>query len=190
MDNRALAFEIIIRYLSNETFQSSKREIYNSRVLKHCSNLGYSPFEASFRYSKDFGFIEKLENNSHWYIKSVDEICKQLYGLINNNRNIENDNQPLTVPLAFEIIIHEFSNDTDLLRSTTEIKEHVFETRNNREDSFKADSVLSTLRFLNHFGFADKTGRSEWCVKSIDDMFDQLRTLVRNRNIEDEGEDF
>lgn len=173
MDNRALAFEIIIRYLSNETFQSSKREIYNSRVLEHCSNLGYSPFEASFRYSKDFGFIKKLENNSHWHIKSVDEMCQRLCTL-SDNRDTRNDGQQLTVPLAFEIIIHDFSDGTDSPRSTTEIKEHVFNVRENQEDAFRADSVLSTLRFLNHFGFADKTGHSEWHIKSVNNMCNTL----------------
>lgn len=145
MDNRALAFEIIIRYLSNETFQSSKIEIYNSHVLEHSSNLDYSPFEASFRYSKDFGFIKKLENNSHWHIKSVDEMCQRLCTLI-DNRDTRNDAQPLTVSLAFEIIIHDFGDGTDSPRSTTEIKEHVFKKRNNRKDTFRGAVVVFITR--------------------------------------------
>ena len=99
--------------------------------------------------------------------------------------------QPLTVPLAFEIIIQHFSGDS-VWRSTTEIKNCVFNVRENQEDAFRADSVLSTLRFLTHFGFAKKattdeipeghTAEDYWCVKSVDDMCDRLHTLNDNRN--------
>ena len=179
MDSRAFAFEIIIRHLSNKEFRISKEEIHKRHVLEHCPNLDYSPFEASFRYSTDFGFIEARRKNSNWHIKSVDEMCQRLRDLA-THRDTRNDDQPLTVPLAFELIIHEFRDGTDSPRSTTEIENHIFNIRKNKKDDFEAGSVLCTLRFLNHFGFADKIGRSDYHIKSVDDMDKRLRDLAPN----------
>ena len=104
-------------------------------------------------------------------------MCQRLCTLIDNRVVQEMMGNRLQFPSLLKLLFTIFGDGTDSPRSTTEIKEHVFKKRNNRKDTFRADSVLSTLRFLNHFGFADKTGHSEWHIKSVDDMCQRLREL-------------
>ena len=188
------AFEIIIQHFCGHTFCQSQEEIYN-RVNELDQDEGserviLEDVRRTLRYLKDFGLVKKPRPQRCWHIKSVADMDERLCALI-NNRDTGNDGQPLKVVLAFEIIIQHFSGD-NVWRSTTEIKNRVFNVRENQEDAFRADSVLSTLRFLTHFGFAKKANTDEkpeghteedyWRIKSVDDMCDRLRALDDNRN--------
>ena len=191
------AFKIIVQHFSGQTLCQSQQEIYES-VMEHVDQDEPHPVipddvRRTLRYSKDFGLVKKPRPQRCWHIKSVDDMCDWLH--VVHNGNIENDDQDFTVSIAFKIIIHIFSDDTDS-RSTREIEEHVFNVHQNQGGLPKyavKDPVGWTLRFLNHFGFAKKTGRSDyenWHIKSVDKMCQRLHALVRNRNIGDEGEDF
>ena len=186
MANVPAAFKIIIQRFSGKTFLKSKREIYN--CFYNCfnaKNVNFWSFERALRYSKEFGLVDNPEN-SDWRIKSVDDMCKRL-----RNRNIENNDQPLTVSIAFEIIIQHFSDDTTVPQST--IEKRVLNAHTDQGGLPKyavKDPVRWTLRFLNHFRLAEKPKHGYWRIKSVDDMCDRLHALIRNRNIGDEGEDF
>ena len=180
MANVPTAFKIIIQHFSDQTLCQSQREIYN-RVRAFDQAEGSDPVTChcvirTLRYLKDFGFIEKPDPRCCWHIKSVDEMCDRLHALDNN---IGNDGQCLTVSIAFEIIIHEFSGDT-VWRSTTDIKKRVFKVHQDQKGLPKyavKDPVGWTLRFLNHFGLAEKTGHSDWRIKSVGDMCAWLHAL-------------
>ena len=83
------------------------------------------------------------------------------------------------ISLAFGIIIHCF-NDQIVCKTKigTEIKNY---PDPDKLSKYK-NAVPDTLRFLNHFGFAEKTG-SDWRIKSVKDMCERLRDLDDNRNI-------
>lgn len=185
MSNPPLAFEIIIRHLSNQPFQISIEDIYNNHVLPVCPNLTYKPFYRAFRYSQYFGFIEKRSRNNDWYIKSVDDMCNRLRGLI-CNRYYELPHDPDTglvhpISLAFGIIIHHFNGRTV---PETEIETRIRTEIGNYPDElsqYRNDNVIPhILRFLNHFGFAEKNGRSDWHIKSVKDMCQRLPDLDNN----------
>ncbi|MDD9975167.1 MAG: hypothetical protein OXU27_14230 [Candidatus Poribacteria bacterium] len=182
MPNRVLAFKIIIRHLSGEPFLTSITDIHNNRVLPVCPNLTYSLFYAAFRYSQRFGFIEKREPQSCWYIKSVDEICDRLCDLTRDPYiGVRELNHPIS--LAFGIIIHRFNDQTVPTtkietRIETEIENYPGELLQYENENV----VPHTLRFLNHFGFAKELEDCDWHIKSVDDMCDRLRDLDDNRN--------
>ena len=95
------------------------------------------------------------------------------------------------VPIAFEIIIQHFSGDT-VPQSKTEIKNRVLKVHEDRgglPECAVKNLVPNALRFLNHFGLAEKPG-GYWRIKSVDDMCARLRALVHNPNIGDEGVGF
>ena len=172
MPNRVLAFKIIIRHLSGRAFQTSIPDIHNNHVLPLCPNLTYSLFYAAFRYSKFFGFTEK-RGNSDWYIKSVDEMCDWLWEL---------SGDPYIglahpISLAFGTIIHlndQTVPETEIeTRIRTEIENYPGELSQYQNENV----VPHTLRFLNHFGFAEKTGRSGWCIKPVDEICQRLTRL-------------
>ena len=99
--------------------------------------------------------------------------------------------QRVTVSIAFEIIIHHFSGGT--LRSKQEIVNRVLEAHEMQDGIPEfdiEDPVNKVLHHLKAFGLAENPEHGYWRIKSVDDMCDRLHTLVRNRNIGDEGEDF
>ena len=175
MPNRALAFKIIIRHLSGEPFQTSITDIYNNYVLPVCSNLTYSLFYAAFRYSTFFGFIEK-RGNSDWYIKSVDEICVWLWEL----SRYPYIGLAHPISLAFGIIIHHFNGQTV---PKTEIETRIeteIENYQGELSQYNNENVVPhTLRFLNHFGFAEELEDGDWHIKSVDDMCDLAKLIKR-----------
>ncbi len=184
MANVPKAFEIIIQHFSGQTLCKSQEEIYDS-VKELDLDEGSEPATLSdirrtLRYLKDFGLVKKL-SQSCWHIKSVDEMCQRL-----RNSNVRNNGSPLTVSIAFEIIIHDFSDDTDS-RSTEKIKEHVFNVHGDQggHPTYDVkDPIGWTLRFLIHFGFAEKKRigyNHYWHIKSVDEMCQRLRALVHNR---------
>ena len=100
--------------------------------------------------------------------------------------------QPLTVSIAFEIIIQHFSGQT-LEESQKEIQERVLNIHVNQGGLPECDiwnPVCKALRYLEQFDLAENPERGCWRIKSVDDMCARLHVLVRNRNIGDEGEDF
>ena len=126
-NNIPKAFEIIIQHFSGKTLCQSQEEIYG-RVNALEPDEGSAPItlndvRRTLRYLKDFGLAEK-RSPCCWHIKSVDDMCDQLRDLVDNH-NIANDGQPLTVSIAFEIIIHHFSGDT-VWRRTTDVEKRVF----------------------------------------------------------------
>ena len=84
--------------------------------------------------------------------------------------------------LAFGIIIHCFNGQ---IVPKTKIERKIgIEIENYRDELSEYKNVVpDTLRFLNHFGFAEKDGHSDWRIKSVKDMCKRLRDLVDNRNI-------
>ena len=63
--------------------------------------------------------------------QTVEEMCDWLHEV--RNRNIENDDQEFTIPIAFEIIIKDFSCDTGW-HITTDIEKHVFNVHKEQGD--------------------------------------------------------
>lgn len=190
--NVGIIFKIIMKHFSGDTLCQNQDEIFNCvlEVFSACRDLGILREDAptleigdvnhgrdTLRYLNYFGLVENSEHKC-WRIKSVDEMCERLHCVHNSDRR--SDSQSLTVSLAFEIIIQHISGNNDW-RSTEDIKERVFDVREreNQEDGFGAGSVQSTLRFLTHFGLADKRGQSDWRIKSVPDMCDWLRELRR-----------
>ena len=181
MPNRVLAFKIIIRHLSGQPFQTSIKDIHNNHVLPVCPNLTYSLFYAPFRYSQRFGFIEK-RGNSDWYIKSVEKMCDRLCDLTHDPYiGVKELNHPIS--LAFGIIIHHFNGQTI---PETEIETRIrTEIENYRGElsQYKSENVVPhTLRFLNHFGLAEKLELGYWHIKSVDDTRKRLRDLANGLN--------
>ena len=176
MPNRAIAFKIIIRHLSCRPFQTSITDIHKNHVLPICPNLTYSLFYAAFRYSKFFGFIEG--EKCDWHIKSVDDMCNWLCDLDDDPYiGVSRLNHPIS--LAFGIIIHHFNDQTiPTTKIETSIETEIENYRRERELSqYKNRNVVPhTLRFLDHFGFAEKNG-SDWCIKSVGDMCAWLHAL-------------
>ena len=180
-NNVPKAFEIIIQHFRGKTLCQSQEEIYD-RVNALDQDEGSAPVTChdvrrTLRYLKDFGLAEKTGPRC-WHIKSVDDMCDRLHTL-GDNHSIRNDGQPLTVSFVFEIIIQRFSGDT-VWRSTTDIEKRVFKVHKDQGGFPKyavKDPVCWTLRFLNHFGLAEKTGRSDWRIKSVGDMCAWLRAL-------------
>ena len=177
MPNRAIAFKIIIRHLNCKRFQTSRRDIYKNHVSPICPNLTYSLFDAAFRYSTFFGFIEKC-GNSDWHIKSVDDMCKRLRDLDDDPYiGVRELNHPIS--LAFGIIIYDFNDQTV---PTTEIETRIeteIENYQGELSQYKNENIVPhTLRFLNHFGFAKELEDGDWRIKSVDDMCDRLGDLV------------
>ena len=185
--NVGIIFKIIMKHFSGDTLCQTQPEIYDcvSEVFNAYRDHGILPEDAptlkiddakkTLTYLNHFDLVENPERKC-WRIKSVDEMCERLHCVHNSDRR--SDSQPLTVSRAFEVIIQHISRNNDW-RSTEDIKERVFDVRENQEDGFGADSVKSTLRFLTHFGLADKRGQSDWRIKSVDEMCERLRTLRR-----------
>ena len=109
-----------------------------------------------------------------------------------NTMTEQRSNTPVTVSIAFEIIIHHFSGNT-VLRSKQDIVDRVREVHEMQGGIPKfavADPVNKVLHYLKAFGLADNPEHGYWRIKSVDDMCARLQALVHNRNIGDEGEDF
>ena len=177
MANVPKAFKIIIQRFSDQTFYQSQKEIYY-RVKALDQDEGSDPVtydrvRRTLGYLKHFGLVENPEKRC-WHIKSVDDMCNRLHAL-GDNLNIGNNPQSLTVSIAFEIIIHEFSGHT-VWRSKTDIEKHVFNVGKFPPDDLVDSLVSRTLRFLKHFGFAEENG-SDWRVKSVGDMCTWLHAL-------------
>ena len=189
MSNSRLAFEKIICHLSDRHFHTSIEDIYDNYVLSVCPNLTYSPFYRAFRYSQRFGFIEKQSRNNDWYIKSFDDMRNQLRGLIFNcyyELPLDPDTGLLhPISLAFGNIVHHFNNQTaSETRIERQIRTEIANYPPGELSEYRTENVVPhTLRFLNHFGFADKTGRSDWRIKSVEDMCQRLRDLYSSRDI-------
>ena len=198
-----VAFEIIVQHFSckPQPIENTQTEIYKLVREKHSVNAYVGPapekddVKKTLTYLNHFGLIEKCRPQPCWHIKSVDEMCARLCEA--HNRNRRNDDQPLTVSIAFEIIIQHFSGDTTVLQRTTDIETRVFNVHGDQGGLPKydvKDPVRWTLRFLNYFDFAEKesigSGEDMWRIKSVDEMCARLRALVHNRNIEDEGVEF
>ena len=191
MDNESIAFKIIIYHLRDTHFGKSIRDIHRNHVLSVCPELDFSPFKRAFRYSQYFGFIEKRSRNNDWYIKLVDDMANRLRGL-NCNRYYELPHNPDTglvhpISLAFGIIVHHFNNQT-VPETTIERKIRTeIENYPGELSQYNNNNVVPhTLNFLNHFGFAEKTektGRSDWHIKSVNDMCQRLHALAHSRNL-------
>ena len=98
----------------------------------------------------------------------------------------------LHVEIAFEIIVHHFSGGKNFL-SKQDIDNRVLEaheSQNGIPEFDETDPVNTVLYALKRFGFAEHIEHNCWRIKSVDDMCARLHTLVHNRNIGDEGEDF
>ena len=101
-------------------------------------------------------------------------------------------NQPLTVSIAFEIIIQHFSGQT-LEESQKEIQKRVLQIHIDRGGLPEYDicnPVCKALRYLEQFDLAENPKQNHWRIKSVGDMCKRLIDLIDNRNIGDEGEDF
>ena len=90
MANVRIAFEIIIRHFSDQTFES-QTEIYN-RVLEIYREQDLPEpvptlecVRRTLRFLKHFDLVDG--ENRNWHIKSVGDMCKRLIDLI-DNRNI------------------------------------------------------------------------------------------------------
>lgn len=183
-NNVPKAFKIIIQHFSGKTLHQSQEEIYD-RVKALDQDEGSAPVtlddvKRTLRYLNYFDLAEKPRPRCCWHIKSVNDMCTRLHAL-GDNYNIGNDPQCLTVSIAFEIIIHHFCGDT-VSRSTTDIEERVKNVGGFPPDDLADPLVSRTLRFLNHFGFAEENG-SDWCVKSVDDMCARLRDIETDEEI-------
>ena len=100
--------------------------------------------------------------------------------------------QYITVSDAFETIVHHFSGNT-VLRSKKEIDDRVWEVHvdNGGLPEYAVNDPVNTVLYaLKQFGLADNPKHGYWRIKSVDDMSARLQSLVHNRNIGDEGEDF
>lgn len=178
MANVPKVFKIIVQHFSGQTLCQSQREIYDLvNALDQDENsdpVTYDRVRRTLGYLKHFGLVENPEDKC-WHIKLVDEMCARLHAL-GDNLNIRNDPECLTVSIAFEIIIHEFSGDT-VWRRKTDIEEHVFNVGGFPPDDLVDSLVGRTLRFLNHFGFAEKNGNSDWRIKSVGNICAWLHAL-------------
>ncbi|RKU27174.1 hypothetical protein C6499_12265 [Candidatus Poribacteria bacterium] len=88
-------------------------------------------------------------------------------------------NHPIS--LAFGIIIHHFNGQTvPETEIETRIRTEIEKYRGELSQYENENVVPHTLRFLNHFGFAEKTGRSDWRIKSVEKMCKWLRDLDDN----------
>ena len=178
-----VAFEIIVQYFSRQTqpIENTQTEIYEL-VKERYDSVKKDDVKKTLTYLNHFGLVVKPESQRCWHIKQVKEMCDWLHKV--RNRNIENDDQELTIPIAFEIIIKDFSRDTDW-HSTTDIEKHVFNVHKTQgglpPKPLKDSLVNRTLRFMNHFGFAEKNGRNDWRIKSVDDICGRLCALDDNR---------
>ena len=182
-----VAFEIVVQHFSCQTLKNSQTEIYELVRERYDSINAYvgpvperDDVKKALTYLNHFGLVENPERRC-WHIKSVDDMCDWLHMV--HNGNIENDDQDFTVSIAFEIIIHDFSDDTNL-RSTKKIEEHVFNVHKKQgglpPEPLKDPLVNRTLRFLNYFGFAKKakpdkkpeghTGEDYWRIKSVENV--------------------
>ena len=89
----------------------------------------------------------------------------------------------VTVPIAFEIIIHHFSGGKTFL-SKQDIDNRVLEAHEaqNGIPKFAEDDPVNTVLYaLKQFGLADHPKRDHWRIKSVGDMCDRLHVLVRNK---------
>ena len=191
-----IAFEIIVHHFSDGKTILSKQDI-DDRVLEaHEAQNGIPEFDETDPVStvlhalKRFGFAEDI-GRDQWRIKSVDDMCARLHALPEPKVNTR-----VTVPIAFEIIVHHFSGNTVLLKKA-EINSRVLsvhEAQNGIPEFDETDPVNRVLYNLKRFGFAenytDHGHHGYWRIKSVDDMCARLHALVHNRNIGDEGEDF
>ena len=188
-----VAFEIIVQHFSckPQPIENTQTEIYEIVKKRYYSVNAYiepvpkkDDVKKTLTYLNHFGLVEVCHPQPCWHIKPVEEMCDWLRGV--SNRNIENDNQEFTIPIAFEIIIKDFSRDTGW-HITTDIEKHVFNVHKEQgglpPKPLKDPLVNRTLRFMNYFGFAEKNGRSDWRIKSVDDMCNRLRDLDPNRNL-------
>ena len=190
------AFEIIVHHFSSNTVLRKKEDIDDRVREAHEMQDGIpkfaenDPINTVLYALKQFGLADNPKHG-YWRIKSVDDMCDRLHALVRNKES-SMTGQPVTVSIAFEIIIHHFSGDT-VLQSKKDIVNHVLDVHKMQGGIPKfaiADPVNKVLYYLKAFGLADNPEHGYWRIKSVDDMCDQLHALVRNRNIRDEGEDF
>ena len=74
----------------------------------------------------------------------------------------------------FGIIIHLNGQTVPETEIETRIRTETENYRGEISQYQNENVVPHTLRFLNHFGFAEKIGRSDWYIKSVDDMCQRL----------------
>ena len=177
----SIAFEIIIHYFSDQTLPKSQQEIYKDVLRIHREQGGLQELK-EWHVEGTLGFLNHFDladnpERCDWRIKSVGEMCDRLCDLV-HNYNIRNDHQPLTVSIAFEIIIHYFNGQT-LPHSREEIYKDVLRIHKEQgglqENALKEDRFERMLCYLKYFGLAG----GNWHIKSVDEMCDRLRDLVQ-----------
>ena len=144
-------------------------------------------------------FTIDLEDKIRPVLNRIDQVIlalesQVLESFVNLQQNKESSmtDQRITVSTAFETIIHHFSGNT-VLRKKKEIDNRVLEANESLDgisEFAENDPVNTVLYALKQFGLADNPEHGYWRIKSVDDMCARLQTLVHNRSIGDEGEDF